>query len=138
MAIRYHWQNEPEHELSLREDYSYTEVFKMLLERLRQPCTIGFAAGMGPLYNINSECGALFGRHFQNRVVPLVDCRSQDRLLDPAVALQYLVATDKFTEMKAWAEARGFRPLFEATGPRGEIVLAWEKRQPTTAYTRSN
>ncbi len=122
LAVQYQWDGQAVCRLKMQEDYTFREIYEKLLEGLRQPCSIGFVGFM------NAECVYLFGRQFQNRVVPLVDSRAFDRILEPPADLDFLIAVDKFAGMSAWAAAHGFQQVFEATGPNGVLLVALEKK----------
>jgi hypothetical protein len=77
---------------------------------------------------MNAESVYLFGRQFQNRVVPLVDSRALDRILEPPANLDFVVTVDRFAGMSAWAAAHGFQQVFEASGPNGVMLVAFEKK----------
>ncbi len=122
LAVQYQWNGQSVRRLNLQQDWTLREVYDKLLEGIRQPCSIGIVGSM------NAECVYLFGRQFQNRVVPLVDARAFDRILEPPANLDFLVAVDKFAGMSAWATAHGFQQVFEATGPKGVLLVAFEKK----------
>ena len=122
LAVQYQWNGQAVSQLKMQEGYTFREIYDKLLEGLRQPCSIGFVGSM------NAECAYLFGRKFQNRVVPLVDSRAFDRILEPPANLDFLVAVDRFAGMSAWAAAHGFQQVFEASGPNGVMLVAFEKK----------
>ena len=120
-TVQYQWGSGPQQQLTIREDYTYREIYLELMKRLQQPCSIGIIG------HTNAECEFLFGERLQNRVVPLVDSRAFDRVLDPPPDLDYLVAVDKFQEAQRIAEKLGFTALFKATDANGAMLIAFER-----------
>jgi hypothetical protein len=121
---RYHWAGKDPAELRVREDYTQREIHKLILSGLQQPATIGII-GHG-----NTESLYLFGHRFQNRLVPLVDCREEEKILDlSAKDLDYIVVLDKFDAAKTWTQARGFERIFECSGEKGEIAAVFKRAQ---------
>jgi len=123
ILLRYQWNDQAPCDLNVREDYTYREIYQKLVEGIRQPCRIGFVG------HENSECVFLFGARFQNRVIPMVDGRSPDRLLEPPSDLDYLVAADRFASIRPWAAAHGFEEVFKATSAKGEMLVLFQKPQ---------
>ena len=117
--VQIQWDAKPGRELAMQEDYTYRELYEELLTGMRQPGTVGLIGHM------NAECNFLFGRQFQNRVVPLVDSRASDRIIEPAEDLDYLVAVDKFSEAGRWAEAHGFRQIFKVSNAGRDMLVAF-------------
>jgi hypothetical protein len=124
-TFQYQWRDQPACQLVVQEDYTYRETYEKLLEGMRQPSTIGFIG------HSNSECNFLFGKKFQNRVIPLVDSRSPDRILEPASQLDYLVVVDNFAPSTAWAKAHAFEQIFEARSDQEPVVLAFGREGAT-------
>jgi hypothetical protein len=119
---RYSWLGKEPGELRVREDYTMAEIHGLILRGLQQPATLG-VIGHG-----NTESLFLFGKRFQNRIVPLVDCREEGKILDvPTGDLDYVVALDKFDDAKAWAVARDFETLFECSQETNTIALVFKR-----------
>lgn len=118
----YRWAGRESGELRVREDYTMAEVHRLIISGLQQPATLG-VIGHG-----NTESLFLFGERFQNRIVPLVDCREERKILDgPTQNLDYVVALDQFEEAKAWAAARGFEGMFECSRETNTIALVFKR-----------
>lgn len=109
LSVDYQWEREPPRSLVLRESYSSREVYQQLYERLKTPGIFGFIGGL------NSGCYYLFGKNFENRVLPLVDARTPDRIADPPPEVQYVVFADGDDLAGGWPEALHFRPYFRVT-----------------------
>jgi hypothetical protein len=122
-TLRYQWAKEPPREQRIREGYSNREVHKLILNGVQQPATLG-VIGHG-----NTESIFLFGERFQNRIIPLVDCRHEDVILNRgADDIDYIISVDKFPESKIWADARGFEQIFSATRENEEVALVFKRR----------
>ena len=127
MLVRYHWRNQTPSDLTIREDYTYREIYQTLFGGIHQPCTIGFVGHQ------DSESTFLFGSRFQNRVVPLVDARSPGLLLEPPSDLDYLIAVDRFSTIGDWARDHGYEQLFKAANDKEEMLVIFEKPSKKTA-----
>lgn len=123
LPVQCQWQGQPARELIMQEDYTYREIYDELLAGIQQPGTFGLIG------NLNAECNFLFGRRFQNRVVPLVDSRASDRIIEPAEGLDYLVAVDKFAEAGEWAETHGFHRILTVSNAGREMLAAYEHQR---------
>jgi hypothetical protein len=106
----------------MREDYSHREVYLKLLEGIHQPSIIGFIGDQG------SECDLLFGKNFENRVIPLVDSRTPAQILEPPQNLDYVVAVHKLSTVPGWAATHGFEQILKATTNEGPLMIAFEKK----------
>jgi hypothetical protein len=122
LAVQYQWNGQSVRRLNLQQDWTLREVYDKLLEGLRQPCSIGFVGSM------NAECVYLFGRQFQNRVVPLVDARAFDRILEPPANLDFLVAVDRFAGMSAWARTAFCSSLLKKRAPTSSKILISDEK----------
>jgi hypothetical protein len=120
-TVEFQWKNSPPRQLVMREDYTSREIYLELMKGLRQPCSIGIVG------HKNAECEFLFGERLQNRVIPLVDSRSFDQILEPPEDLNYLVAVDKFAEVQKIAEKHGFTSFFTVTNASGPMLVAFER-----------
>ncbi|HUS36381.1 MAG TPA: hypothetical protein VM680_13605 [Verrucomicrobiae bacterium] len=120
--VRYQWAGKEAREYRVREDYTQREIHRLILSGLQQPATIG-VIGHG-----NTESVYLFGDRFQNRIVPLVDCREEQKILDlPAKDLDYVIVLDKFDVAKTWAAARGFESVFDCVADKGQIAQVFKR-----------
>jgi hypothetical protein len=121
-TARYQWAGKQAAEYRVREDYTQREIHRLILSGLQQPATIG-VVGHG-----NTETLYLFGDRFQNRIVPLVDCRDEKNILDlPAKDLDYVIVLDKFDTAKTWAAARGFESVFDCAADKGQIAQVFKR-----------
>jgi hypothetical protein len=124
--LHYRWDDKPAREVIRREDFNLHEVFAIVLAGFRQPCTIGFIG------NENSECLYLFGQQAQNRIVPLVDAREEEQIMEaPTAEIDYVVAADRFERAKTWAETHGFEQIFTCSDEKGEVALAFKNKMRT-------
>jgi hypothetical protein len=131
-TVKYQWKGQPAGEFEQREDYSRREIYDKLFEGLRQPCSIGFIG------TYNDQCLELFGTGSQNRVIPLVDCRAEEKILEPPADLDYLIAANKFEEVGDWAKLRGFEQIFSCSDARGELVRAFAKLPLSTTQRQQS
>jgi hypothetical protein len=124
--LRYRWNDQPTREVVQREDFTLREVYTVVLGGFRQPCTIGFIG------NENSQCLYLFGNQAQNRIVPLVDAREEEQIMEaPTPELDYVVAADRFDRAKTWAETHGFEQVFTCSDEKGQVALAFKNKMRT-------
>ena len=121
-AVEYQWADAPPQPLRLREAYSTYEIYDKLFEQAHQPEVFAFVGGQ------NAACFYLFGRHFENRVIPLVDARTPDRIAEPPPEVQYVVFGEADARAKDWAAARHFQAFFRVT-KGDECVFAVYQRE---------
>jgi hypothetical protein len=131
-TVRYQWKGQAPAQFQQREDYSYREVYAKLLEGLHRPCALGFVG------NANQQCLELFGADSKNKVVPLVDSRNENDLIDPPSDLQYIVAVDKFSELDNWAKLHGFEEIFSCSDQKGALLRAFGRVSVSTARAQGN
>jgi hypothetical protein len=120
LQAQYQWQNQPPQPMLIREDYTSREVCRKFLEGIPQPCT------MGLIGNYNTESFYLFGREFQNRVVPLVDARNLNQLLEPPCDGRYIVDLEGRSRGAEYALKHGYRPAFEIRAGDKTLFSAFE------------
>ena len=109
LPVKYQWGTDPPQSMVLREDYSTREIYDKLFERVKQPAVFGFVGGL------NSGCFDLFGKHFENRVIHLVDARTPGTIADPPPDAEYVVFAEGDDQAQGWAEARRFKPFFRVS-----------------------
>jgi hypothetical protein len=119
------WGNEAPRQALIHEPYNGRETALLFLQRARHPAVIAFAG------SFESQAYGFFGPDFSNRILPLVDCREPDRLLDPPANADYLVfpqnsAIDPATQT-AWARQHGYRPFFRVDQQGACLFLSFEK-----------
>lgn len=125
MRIECQWDDETPQEALLHEPYNSREIALLFLQRARHPAVIAFAGGF------LSDAYFFFGPDFSNRILPLMDCRKPDRLLDPPANADYLVfprnsAIDPATQT-AWALKYGYRPFFRVDHQGTCLFLSFQK-----------
>ncbi|MFC1851804.1 hypothetical protein ACFL27_16555 [candidate division CSSED10-310 bacterium] len=118
------WKNDPVEKLAAREvHYTKRELYLALLRYLPKPVTIGVVGGS------NTEIVWLFGPHYQNRIIPLVDCRQPERVLAPPEKCQFVVVDGKkVTTFDDWAAAHGFLIVFQATQDQKRLLAVYERK----------
>jgi hypothetical protein len=112
----------PPADLFVREDFSLGQLHDHFLSVIKQPAVIGFI-GHG-----NSECYSLFGEHAQNQVVPLVDCRDEEKIMELPRQVDYVVADNRFPEARAWAQIHGFEEIVSYSDPEKELLVGFVKK----------
>jgi hypothetical protein len=121
-TVKYQWKGQAGLEFQQKEDYSNREIYDRLFEGLRQPCTIAFIG------RYNDQCLELFGQESKNLVIPLVDCRAEDTILEPPPDVDYVVAANMFSQAEDWARQHGFEQIFTCVSDeKGELVRAFAK-----------
>jgi hypothetical protein len=132
LPVRYSWKGQSAREFIAKEDFSMREIHSTFLAGIASPATIGFIG------NGNSECYYLFGPHAENRIVPLVDTRDEDNIMDvPSVSLDYVVADSKFAQAREWAQANGFEEAFTSSTEKGEYVVAFKNKSRSVDSNRA-
>ena len=125
MLVQCQCRTETPWTLVVREDYTSREILQNILDRIPQPCAIGFISAE------NFESYYLFGRALKNRVVPLVDARNPDQILEPPSDLNYIVIEDCNAQSRKWAAQRNFTPFFEVTRDGTCLMAAFERARPS-------
>jgi hypothetical protein len=107
ITFKYQWSGRAPQELLVHEDYTCREICQQFLEGIAQPTVIGFAGG------VNSDTRWLFGRDWRNKIIPLVDDRKPDQLLEPPEDVEYLVfSAYHYSDPHEWALKHNYSPLF--------------------------
>ena len=126
----YHWKKDPVQKSVGREArFSNREFYAALLRHLPEATTIGVVGGP------NTVVVWLFGPRYQNRIIPLVDCRRPDSVLDPPEDCRFVVFEEDYQfrgddlaiSSEGWAEKHGFLPVFEATSGHSRRLTAYER-----------
>ena len=119
------WNTGPVEPLMTKEaHYTKREIYAELLRHMPTPTIIGLVGGP------NTEIVYPFGPYYQNRIVPLVDCRQPDHVLAPPEGCRFVVVDDygnPRTASNAWAAAHGFRLVFQATHDQTRLLAAYER-----------
>jgi hypothetical protein len=125
VEVECQWGNEAPQKALLHEPYNSREIALMFLQRARHPAVIAFAGGF------LSDAYYFFGPDFSNRIVPLVDCRHPEQLLDPPVNADYLVFPQNSAidpvKQNAWALRHGYRPFFRVDQQDQCLFLSFQK-----------
>jgi hypothetical protein len=111
------------HPMIIRENYTQREVIRKFLAGIPQPAKIGFVG------HESFEAYYLFGRKFSNRVIPLVDSRFPDRILDPPTGIQYVVVGLPTPKTDQWATAHHLVQVFQATAEGTCLLKAFAPAQ---------
>ena len=122
-TIEYQWDNQPPQTFFTREDYTSRSICLKFLEHVPSPTVIGFAGG------VNAETDWLFGPGYRNKVVPLVDDRKPDQLMEPPTDVEYLLFAERLPGTDTWASQHGFQPFFRAVSDNGEWWFLGFKRK---------
>jgi hypothetical protein len=111
VTFEYQWQDRAPQKLQVHEDYTTREICQEFLEGITQPTVIGFVGG------VNSDARWLFGRGWRNKIIPLVDDRNPDKLLEPPKDVEYLVFSgSNYSDPREWALQHDYSPLFRVVG----------------------
>jgi len=121
MTVEYQWGDQPPQTFFTREDYTSRSICQKFLEHVPSPAVIGFVG------DVNGEIVWLFGPGYRNRVIPLVDDRKPDELLEPPADVDYLLFAERQRRpgADAWASQRGFRQVFRAVSDNGTTNGYW-------------
>lgn len=117
-------KGQPSYELFIPEDFRLSYFYIDILKHSKQPAVFGLI-GHG-----NSDPYDLFGDRSQNQIVALVDCRDDEKIMDPPRHLDYVVAEDRFAEARAWAQAHGFEETASYSSPEKEMFVTFAKKSP--------
>jgi hypothetical protein len=125
MTVQYQWKDQPPGTFFTAEDYTARGICQKFLEYVPSPTVIGYAG------EVNGELVWLFGPGYRNKVIPLVDDRKPDQLLDPPADVEYVLVSGRRPEADAWASQQGFQPVFQAVSTNGSVAywfVAFEKK----------
>lgn len=121
--VEYTTEDGGRRDLQLKEDYTQREILLALMKSIPPGSIIAFSG------DVNFESYYLFGRRFENQLIPLCDCRNPDQLLEPGPEVQYLVFAPCSPTQKAWATERGFRAVFDTTDKAHRVITAFRREQ---------
>jgi len=113
MTVEYQWDDQPSQTFFTREDYTSRSICQKFLEHIPSPTVIGFVG------DVNAPTEWLFGPGYRNTIIPLVDDRKPDQLLEPPASVEYLLFAERRPGADAWASQRGFQPVFRAASDDG-------------------
>jgi hypothetical protein len=123
--VEYQWGDEAPQKAMIYEPYSSREIALMFLQKARHPAVVGFAGG------VLSDAYYFFGPDLSNRIVPLVDFRQPEQLLEPPANADYLIfAQDADIEpvkQNLWAMRHGYRPFLQVNREGECLFLSFEK-----------
>ena len=121
ITFKYQWQGQAPQELLVHEDYTSREICQKFLEGIAHPTVIGFAGG------VNSDVRWLFGRDLGNKIIPLIDDRKPDKLLEPPENVEYLVFSAYYSaDPHEWALKHNYSPLFRVIDDKC-VFVAFKK-----------
>jgi hypothetical protein len=127
------WENEAPQKAIIYEPFSSREIALMFLQKARHPAVVGFAGG------VFSDAYYFFGPDLSNRIVPLVDFRQPEQLLEPPAQADYLVFAQNFAanfgqkagiepvKQNLWAMRHGYRPFLQVNREGDCVFLSFEK-----------
>jgi hypothetical protein len=121
MKVEYQWSGQPPQTFFTQEDYKTRSICREFLAHVTSPSVIGFFGG------VNSETCWLFGPGYRNKIIPLVDDRKPDQLLEPPNDVEYVLFAERRSGTDEWASQRGFHPVFRATSDNGYWFVAYRK-----------
>jgi hypothetical protein len=120
------WENEASQKALLYEQYNSREIALMFLQRARHPAVIAFAGS----YHSGAYC--FFGSDLSNRIVPLVDIRQPDQLLEPPTNADYLVFAPNAwidpVKEDLWAARYGYRPFLLVSKEGERVFMSFQKK----------
>ena len=125
VVMEYRWANEVSQKAFRHEPYNNREIALMFLSHAKHPAVIAFAGGSC------SDAYYFFGPDLSNRIMPLVDIRYPEQLLEPASNADYLVFPQNSAidpeKQNVWARQRGYRPFLRVDQQDKCLFLSFEK-----------
>jgi hypothetical protein len=119
------WGEEAPQKALIHEIYNGRETALLFLQRARHPAVIAFAG------SFESQAYYFFGPDLSNRILPLVDCRNPERLLDPPANADYLVFAQNAEidpeKQNLWAMRRGYQPFLQVSKGGECVFLSFQK-----------
>ena len=120
--LTFHWTGEAPESVVFSEDYTRREVYESLLLRIPNPAVIGCIGG------VNAEFYGLFGRKFQNRLIPLNDCRNQEAIFNPSPDVQFIALEDFPDEFLNQEPLPGFERWLSVHEEKRTVFVCWKRK----------
>jgi hypothetical protein len=125
LEVEYQWGNAPPKKMLLHEQYNNREIALMFLGRARHPAVIAFAGG------VFSDAYYFFGPALSNKIMPLVDIRKPEQLLEPPTNADYIIFAESYdidpVKQNLWATQRGYKPFLQVNRDTKCLFLAFQK-----------
>jgi hypothetical protein len=88
--VEYKVEGKKKYVIKEKQNLTNRTIYNEFLKKIKPGSTIGVIG------NVNTEVFFLFGQDFSNRVIPLVDCRMPDRVLEIGKNIDFIVIDPKF------------------------------------------